>query len=125
MLGLTLPASASTTAVPAREDGLYLTRELVAHYTWYSTSPTSSDAGQAARQADDGRLELDERVLQHFKRGRGTKSRLCAAKIDAFGVDDLLTAWRCRVPDRRAQSVPAITRRSRAIRARRSSLASR
>jgi hypothetical protein len=77
--------------------GLYLTRELVGtHYTWYSTGPTSGDAETKELL---GKLMMGDsnwmnEAQQRFKRGRGTKvEELCTRKIDAFGVDDLLTAY--------------------------------
>ncbi|MCY3000197.1 MAG: hypothetical protein NTV21_00090 [Planctomycetota bacterium] len=94
--------------------GLYLTRELVGtHYTWYSTGPTSGDAETKELL---GKLMMGDsnwmnEALQRFKRGRGTKvEELCARKIDAFGVDDLLTAYALAgyLLEGRSESVPAI-----------------
>lgn len=77
--------------------GIYLTRELVGtRYTWYSTAPASADV-----ETKDllGRLMLADvnwinEYYQRAKRGRApTLAKLCATKIDKFGVDDILASY--------------------------------
>jgi len=77
--------------------GIYLTRELVGtRYTWYSTAPASGDS-----ETKDllGRLMVADvnwinELYQRAKRGKApSMAKLCAARIDAFGVDDVLASY--------------------------------